>query len=119
MAQQKIEIYISKLLEALDNGLTWLQSEDNGNGSIEAQYSITPADIENIRKHPKLKNVEPRTSFVILIDDTIEDDVVTPQEPVKRERKPKVEPELVFNEEDTFNVDDSVASDSFNGFINL
>lgn len=116
MAKQKVELYISKLLEDLDNGLSWLSEHDTeGYGSIQDAYSLTDQDIETIRKHPKLKDVQPRTSFVILIDDTIEEEVVAAP---KRTRRAKIEEDLDVTEEETFTVTDTVA-DSFSGFINL
>ena len=65
---------------------------------------------------PKLKDAEPRTSFVILIDDTIEEEIVTPAP--KRTRRTKIEEDLEVTEDETFTVADTVA-DSFSGFINL
>lgn len=113
---QKIELYISKLLEDLDNGLTWLDIHDTeGHGSIQVKYSLKDEDVETIRKHPKLKDVQPRTSFVILIDDTIEEEV---QPAPRRTRRTKVEEDLEVSEENTFAVADTVAG-SFEGFINL
>lgn len=117
MAKQKVELYISKLLEDLDNGLSWLCEHDTeGYGSIQETYSLTDKDIETIRKHPKLKDAEPRTSFVILIDDTIEEEIVAPAP--KRTRRTKIEEDLEVTEDETFTVADTVA-DSFSGFINL
>jgi hypothetical protein len=116
MAQQKIELYISKLLEDLDNGLTWLDIHDTeGHGSIQTKYSLKDDDVDMIRKHPKLKDAQPRTSFVILIDDTIEEEV---QAGPKRTRRTKIEEDLEVNEEEMFAVADTV-SDSYQGFINL
>lgn len=66
----KVDLLISKLIEDLDNGLTWLTSEDLGNGSIQSKYNIRESDVTNIRKHPRLKNAEPTFIQINLIDDT-------------------------------------------------
>lgn len=70
MAVNKVEIYVSQVLEDLNTGLTWLKKDDLGYGSIQEKYNAKDQQIAIIRKHPKLKDAE--TSIVIfsIIDDT-------------------------------------------------
>jgi hypothetical protein len=112
---QKVELHISGLLSLLENGLTWLQSEDQGFGSIQENYGATEQEIAIIRKHPKLANVEPNVFRFVLIDDTQE--IV--EEPVRRQRKPKQYEEATnVTEKDLFNVAEQ-SEEELNAFINI
>lgn len=113
---QKVELHISGLLSLLENGLTWLQSEDQGFGSIQENYGATEQEIAIIRKHPKLANAEPNVFRFILVDDT-QDTVI--EEPVKRQRKPKQYEEATgITERDLFNVTEQ-SEEELNAFINI
>ena len=70
MAVNKIDIYVSQIMEDLNNGLTWLERDNLGYGSIEEKYNATPVQIATIRKHPKLKDAETNITIFNVIDDT-------------------------------------------------
>ena len=73
MAVNKVEIYVSQILEDLDNGLTWLKKDDLGYGSIQDKYNAKEQQIAMIRKHPALKDAETTVTVFTVIDDTKED----------------------------------------------
>ena len=70
MAINKVEIYVSQILEDLDNGLTWLKKDDLGYGSIQDKYNAKEQQISMIRKHPALKDAETTVTVFTVIDDT-------------------------------------------------
>ena len=70
MAINKVEIYVSQILEDLDNGLTWLKKDDLGYGSIQDKYNAKVQQIAMIRKHPALKDAETTVTVFTVIDDT-------------------------------------------------
>jgi hypothetical protein len=70
MAVNKVEIYVSQVLEDLNNGLTWLKKDDLGYGSIQEKYNAKDQQIAMIRKHPKLKDAETSIIIFSIIDDT-------------------------------------------------
>ena len=76
MAVNKVEIYVSQILEDLDNGLTWLKRDDLGYGSIQDKYNAKDQQIAMIRKHPALKNAETTVTVFTVIDDTKKEEVV-------------------------------------------
>jgi hypothetical protein len=73
MAVNKVEIYVSQILEDLDNGLTWLKKDDLGYGSIQDKYNAKEQQIAMIRKHPALRDAETTVTVFTVIDDTKED----------------------------------------------
>lgn len=73
MAVNKVEIYVSQILEDLDNGLTWLKRDDLGYGSIQEKYNAKDQQIAMIRKHPVLKDAETTVTVFTVIDDTKQD----------------------------------------------
>jgi hypothetical protein len=70
MAINKVEIYVSQILEDLDNGLTWLKKDDLGYGSIQDKYNAKEQQIGMIRKHPALRDAETTVTVFTVIDDT-------------------------------------------------
>lgn len=72
MPVNKVELHVSKILEDLDNGLTWLKKDDAGYGSIQEKYNAKDQQIAVIRKHPKLKDAETSLTVFTVIDDTDE-----------------------------------------------
>ena len=76
MAVNKVEIYVSQILEDLDNGLTWLKRDDLGYGSIQEKYNAKDQQIAMIRKHPVLKDVETTVTVFTVIDDTKSEEAV-------------------------------------------
>ena len=70
MAVNKVDLYVSQILEDLDNGLTWLKSDDIGYGSIQEKYNAKEQQIVMIRKHPALKDAETNITVFNIIDDT-------------------------------------------------
>jgi hypothetical protein len=85
MAVNKVDLYVSQILEDLNNGLTWLKRDDLGYGSIQEKYNAKDQQIAMIRKHPALKEAETNVTVFNVIDDTIDTKqaVTTKQEPVK------------------------------------
>jgi hypothetical protein len=73
MAVNKVEIYVSQILEDLNNGLTWLKRDDLGYGSIQEKYNAKDQQIAMIRKHPVLKDAETTVTVFTVIDDTKEE----------------------------------------------
>jgi hypothetical protein len=97
MAVNKVEIYVSQILQDLDNGLTWLKRDDLGYGSIQEKYNAKDQQIAMIRKHPVLKDAETTVTVFTVIDDTKSEEVVVAVDntPVKdnttyTETKPEV-----------------------------
>lgn len=86
MAVNKVDLYVSQILEDLNNGLTWLKRDDLGYGSIQEKYNAKDQQIAMIRKHPALKDAETNVVVFNIIDDTIETKqaVTVKQEPVKQ-----------------------------------
>lgn len=78
MAVNKVEIYVSQILEDLDNGLTWLKRDDLGYGSIQDKYNAKDQQIAMIRKHPALKDAETTVIVFTVIDDTKQETVSAP-----------------------------------------
>lgn len=70
MAVNKVNLYVSQIIEDLNNGLTWLKKDDLGYGSIEVKYGANEKQILAIRKHPSLKDVETNITIFNVIDDT-------------------------------------------------
>jgi hypothetical protein len=69
MAVNKVDIYVSTVIEDLNNGLTWLKKDDLGYGSIEEKYNANPVQIATIRKHPLLKDAETNIVIFNVVDD--------------------------------------------------
>lgn len=88
MAVNKVEIYVSQILEDLNNGLTWLKRDDLGYGSIQDKYNAKDQQIAMIRKHPALKDAETTVTVFTVIDDTKQEVISAP---VIEELKPVVE----------------------------
>jgi hypothetical protein len=70
MAVNNVNLYVSQILEDLDNGLSWLKSNDLGYGSVQEKYNAKDQQIAMIRKHPNLKDAEPSLTIFTVIDDT-------------------------------------------------
>lgn len=70
MAVNKVDLYVSQILEDLNNGLTWLKRDDIGYGSIQEKYNAKDQQIVMIRKHPSLKDAETNITVFNIIDDT-------------------------------------------------
>lgn len=49
---EEVEIKISDLLNDLRNGLTWLEQDNTGKGSIQLKYEMEDQDVEDIKQHP-------------------------------------------------------------------
>ena len=113
MAVNKVNIYVSKIHEDLNNGFTWLKKDDLGYGSIEEKYSANERQIATIRLHPALKNAETNIVIFNVIDDLdsasakkVKNDVSSSTSTVNE----------LFNEETTSNDNDA---DNISAFNNL
>lgn len=73
MAVNKVDLYVSQIIEDLNNGMTWLKKDDLGYGSIQEKYTAKEQQIAVIRKHPKLKDAETTVTIFNIIDDTKEE----------------------------------------------
>lgn len=74
MAVKQVDLYVSQILEDLNNGLTWLKRDDLGYGNIQDKYGAKEQQIAMIRKHPALKNAETNVIVFNIIDDTKKSD---------------------------------------------
>jgi hypothetical protein len=70
MAVEKVQLGVSAIKELLDNGYTWLKKDDLGFGSIQEKYMASDVQINTIRKHPALKDLETTARIFVIIDDT-------------------------------------------------
>lgn len=78
MAVNKVDLYVSQILEDLDNGLTWLKRDDIGYGSIQEKYNAKEQQIAVIRKgNAKLRDAETNITVFNIIDDTKDDKATT------------------------------------------
>lgn len=73
----KIQISIKSIMNDLENGLTRLEKDNFGNGSIEMKYGLTKAEITDIFKNKKLKGLKVKgkkrkENRVDIIDDVAE-----------------------------------------------
>lgn len=75
MNVKNVDLTVSQLLNDLSEGLTWLKSDDLGYGNIETKYGANVKQIEAIRKHPALKNVDTSITIFNIIDDTKEETI--------------------------------------------
>lgn len=78
MAVKQVDLYVSQILEDLNNGLTWLKRDDLGYGNIQDKYGAKDQQIAMIRKHPALKNAETNVTVFNIIDDTKKTDEPAP-----------------------------------------
>jgi hypothetical protein len=116
-SMKKVELHISTLIEALENGLSWFKSDDQGFGSIQETYDATDFEITMIMKHPKLKDLEPNFLRFTLVDDLQEESISLVKE--KRQRKPK-EFDVAQNitQSDMFQVEET-SREELNAFIHI
>jgi hypothetical protein len=114
MRQEKKDIRVSWIIENLDNGVTWLEKDNMGFGSIQKLYGINEVQVEAIRKHPKLVGLEPRVTIINLIDDTNTDDgAITTKEEMKLKQIPQ------FQKEDATEITIDSSLDFATAFNNL
>lgn len=72
MEVKEINIGYKTIINDLHNGLTWYKKDDLGYGSIEQKYNVPlSSQIDTIRKHPKLKDVDTIATIINIIDDDI------------------------------------------------
>lgn len=69
MKKEQVQITLSQLIEDLGNGMTWLEKDNEGYGSIQKKYGAKDVEIMTIQKHPKLKGIEPTIREFVIIDD--------------------------------------------------
>lgn len=78
MAVEKVQLGVSAIKELLDNGYTWLKKDDLGFGSIQEKYLASDVQIQTIRKHPALKDLETTARVFVIIDDTKDNGTTNP-----------------------------------------
>lgn len=64
------EITVTDLQNDLMNGLSWAEKDNRGAGSIQDKYEATELQVQMLRKHPKLKDIEEIKFNFVLMDDT-------------------------------------------------
>jgi DNA-binding transcriptional MerR regulator len=69
---EKVQITISSIQEDFSNGYVWYKRDDIGYGSIQDKWNMTDFQITNIKKHPKLKDIQTTARIFEIIDDTKE-----------------------------------------------
>jgi len=133
MAVNKVDLYVSQILEDLDNGFTWLKRDDLGYGSIQEKYGAKDQQIAMIRKHPKLKDAETSVTIFNLIDDTNElrntpvsntgsrndENVVDLSTANKRDSSVQSRVQESTRETNGFAPAESVTEDDLSAFVNL
>jgi len=133
MAVNKVDLYVSQILEDLDNGFTWLKRDDLGYGSIQEKYGAKDQQIAMIRKHPKLKDAETSVTIFNLIDDTDElrnttvsntgsrndENVVDLSTANKRDSSVQSRVQESTRETNGFAPAESVTEDDLSAFVNL
>lgn len=96
MAVNKVDLYVSQILEDLNNGLTWLKRDDIGYGSIQDKYNAKDQQITMIRKHPALKDAETNITVFNIIDDTKDNETtVHTKEPVTERTNDQLQQSVV------------------------
>jgi hypothetical protein len=70
MAVEQVQLGVTAIKELLDNGYTWLKKDDLGFGSVQEKYKASDVQINTIRKHPALKDLETTARIFVIIDDT-------------------------------------------------
>jgi hypothetical protein len=118
MAVNEVDLYVSQILEDLDNGFTWLKRDDLGYGSIQEKYNAKDQQIAKIRKHPKLKDAETSITIFNVIDDTNETIVDTKESRPARTTGKTPEP-LVPVDDNYEKVGTDQTADDLSAFVNL
>lgn len=118
MAVNKVDLYVSQILEDLNNGLTWLKRDDIGYGNIQEKYNAKDQQITMIRKHPKLKDAETNITVFNIIDDTNET-VNQTQEPTTARTANPVEQPVVSLDDNYSAVGVNQTEDDLSAFVNL
>lgn len=84
---KKKVIDIQEILKDLENGLTRLKKEDRGKGNIQEKYDLSPNEIKELFKNPKLMYKRTHTvgeglSFIVVdsseegITPTVKEEIV-------------------------------------------
>ena len=132
MAVNKVDLYVSQILEDLNNGLTWLKRDDIGYGNIKEKYNAKDQQIAMIRKHPALKDAETNITVFNIIDDTKDERNTTVSDRERHETNESVERLSSTSTNNTTSSDDSIreykvtngetsvtADEELSAFINL
>ncbi|MFN9952530.1 MAG: hypothetical protein ACK55I_05460, partial [bacterium] len=104
----KVDLYVSQILEDLNNGLTWLKRDDIGYGNIQEKYNAKDQQITMIRKHPKLKDAETNITVFNIIDDTKDERNTTVSDRERHETNESVERLSSTSTNNTTSSDDSI-----------
>ncbi len=118
MAVNKVDLYVSQILEDLNNGLTWLKKDDLGYGSVEAKYGANEKQIFAIRKHPSLKDAETNITIFNIVDDTKDETSDKTQRPTTSGTAPILEQSVVSVVSEPTKMD-TTASSEFEAFSNI
>ena len=118
MAVNKVDLYVSQILEDLNNGLTWLKRDDIGYGNIQDKYNAKDQQIAMIRKHPALKDAETNITVFNIIDDTKDETTIKTTEPRSTSNN-IVEQRVVRVADVNPSVEVTETSDDLAAFVNL
>jgi len=118
MAVNKVDLYVSQILEDLNNGLTWLKRDDIGYGNIQDKYNAKDQQIAMIRKHPALKDAETNITVFNIIDDTKNEAPTETREPRSTSNN-IVEQRVVRVADVNPSVEVTETSDDLAAFVNL
>lgn len=117
MPVEKVQLGVTAIKELLDNGYTWLKKDDLGFGSIQEKYQASDVQINTIRKHPALKDLETTARVFVIIDDTKNETTLETSQPAPNrpsDSSPR-EAVRVVSEPAAVEAD----TDSFSAFNNL
>lgn len=78
MSIKKVTLYVTKLKEDLNNGLSWLKKDDEGNGSIQEKYTANDFQIATFRKHPAFLDFIPNGIIFTISDDELDNNECCP-----------------------------------------
>lgn len=76
------QIKVTEVRDLLKQGYYRLAKDDIGYGSIEAYYGLTPGDVTELFKHPKLRSLKTRIPSFVVVDDTEETSEVVMTNPM-------------------------------------
>lgn len=121
MAVNKVDLTVSQIMSDLNSGLTWLNKDDLGYGSIENKYGANPNQIAAIRKHPALKDAETTITIFNIIDDTknAASDTTTKESSVDRSTSESRSNLVPMDSESTGMVSSTTSADAADIFASL
>jgi hypothetical protein len=115
MAVEQVQLGVTTIKELLATGYTWFKKDDLGFGSIQEKYLASDIQINTIRKHPALRDLETTARVFVIIDDTKNDTTLETSQPAPQGSGNNTPEQLLPVEHNTTEVE----TDSFAAFANL